>query len=281
MPQVTVILVAYNSVGIIARALASLRGQPDVASVIVVDNCSTDDTCDLIGRDFPEVKLIENPKNDGFGRANNRALKEVTTPYALLLNPDAILEDGALKTLLETAERYPDAAIIAPMLYDEQGEPDHSYKRHVFAREKKRSDYILPEGDLCAEFLSGAVWLLNMKLMKQVGFFDPAIFLYYEDDDLCLRVRKAGYELVLAHNAAAVHVKGASSGVVKPGVEFDRQKYMVWSRLYIEKKYRGEGAAKWLARQLQLEYAFKAAWYCLHFNKRKLNRYRGRLAGID
>ena len=280
-PSVTAILVAYNSAGIIGQALASLRGQPDIASVMVVDNCSADKTRDLVTRDFPNVKLLENDRNEGFGRANNRALATVTTPYALLINPDASLAQGALSALLAAAKRNPDAAIIAPMLYDEQGRPDHSYKRNVFEREKKRGDFIIPSGDLCADFLSGAVWLLNMEAMKRIGFFDPAIFLYYEDDDLCLRARQAGYSLVLAHDAAAVHAKGASSGAPKPEVEFNRQKHMIWSRLYIEKKYRGEKAAKRLAARLRVAYFLKAICYGLSLNRRKRNRYRGRLAGIS
>jgi GT2 family glycosyltransferase len=280
MSEITAILVAYNSAGIIGQALHSLCGQPEIASVVVVDNCSTDDTCELIRRDFPDVKVIENPKNDGFGRANNRALKSVQTPYALLVNPDAVLKEGALKALLAAANNYPDAGIIAPVLYDAQGELDQSYKRNVFAREKKRGEFIVPEGDLCAEFLSGAVWLFNMKLMKQVGFFDPAIFLYYEDDDLCLRVQQAGYGLVLATSAAAMHVKGASSGSPKPEAEFDKQKHIVWSRLYIEKKYHGERAARRLALRLRFDYGFKLSWYYVKFDMRKINRYRGRLAGV-
>ncbi len=99
-----------------------------------------------------------------------------------------------------------------------------------------------------------------MEAMKRVGFFDSNIFLYYEDDDLCLRARQAGYGLVLAHEAAAVHAKGASSGAVKPEVEFDKQKHMIWSRLYIEKKYRGgkSSAGGWRCACALAGCAFKA-----------------------
>jgi N-acetylglucosaminyl-diphospho-decaprenol L-rhamnosyltransferase len=286
MKPVTAILVAYNSAGVIAQALASLCKEPQIEKIIVVDNCSVDDTCELIRKEFPSVELIENPKNDGFGRANNIGLGKTRTEFALLVNPDAVLQEGALQRMLEAASRYNDAAILAPELADAQGEPHHSYKRNVFDREKQRDNAIAPSGDLCADFLSGAVWLLNMKHLKTIGFFDPAIFLYYEDDDLCLRVRKAGYSLVLVQGAHAMHLMGASVATPKSpekaaAAEAFKQKQMLWSRLYIEEKYHGTKAAKRLANKLHFNYSLRAAFYMAVGNSEKYNRYRGRLNGIS
>jgi GT2 family glycosyltransferase len=283
MPQtapVTAILVAYNSAKVIGWALRPLLEAPEIARIIVVDNCSHDETCDLVRRDFPTVELIENPRNDGFGRANNLALKIVQTPYALLINPDAALGQGALPELLRAAGEYPDAAIVAPALYDENGRLHHSFKRSVFAREKSAGIFTLPQGDCCADYVSGAAMLLNMELGKKMGFFDPAIFLFYEDDDLCLHARKAGHGLVYAPAARVAHLMGASSGQAKPAADFFKQQHMIWSRLYLEEKYRGGKASKKLATKLRLLYSLRAGFYTLQFNRKKLNRYRGRLAGI-
>ncbi len=279
-PHVTAILVAYNSEAVIGRSLEPLANSPLVTAITVVDNCSVDDTCDMVRRDFPSSTVIENPRNEGFGRANNTALGKVKTPYALLINPDAILETAALEKLLAAAMRYPDAAIIAPTLYDEDGKEHRSYKRDVFARENSRDIYTPPEDDLCAEFLSGAVWLVNMKHWRTVGFFDPHIFLYYEDDDMCIRLRKAGYGLVLVPEAKAIHLMGASSGKVNLEVDFFRQKHLIYSRLYLEEKHKGAAAAKKLGRKLNFEYACKISWYRLRFDRKKINRYRGRLRAI-
>lgn len=278
--SVTAILVAYNSEKVIASAIASLLADAEVGRIIVVDNCSKDNTRDMIKRDFPKVTLIENPRNDGFGPANNIALTKVNTDYALLVNPDAVMNAGAVETLLETAGRYKDAAILAPALYDEEGNLHHSFKRNVFDRESARHRIVVPEGDICADFLSGAVMLFNMEIMRQVGFFDPNIFLYYEDDDICLRVRKAGYGLVYVPSARAVHLMGASSGSGNPEAEAFKQKHMAYSRLYIEEKYRGRPAAETLAARLHKQYAIKAALYMLQLNRLRTSRYRGRLAGI-
>src|SRR5262245_27299163 len=119
--SVTAILVTYNSADVVANALAALLAEPLVEKLIVVDNCSRDGTRELIRREFPKVTLIENPNNDGFGCANNIALEKVSTSYALLVNPDAVLAPGAVEKLLDAAAEYSDAAILAPALYDESG----------------------------------------------------------------------------------------------------------------------------------------------------------------
>lgn len=280
MPNITAIIVAFNSGGIISQALESLKHAPEIAQVIVVDNASSDDTAAIVARDFPEALLIKNTKNDGYGRANNIALERVTTEYALLVNPDAVMKDGAIAALLNAAKTYPDAAILAPRLCDENGHWHHSYKRSVFEREASHDEYVAPESDLCADFLSGAVWLLCMKHMQEVGYFDPELFLYYEDDDLCLRVREQRLGLVLVHDAVAVHLMGASSGKPNAKSEYFKQKHTSWSRLYIEEKYRGPVAARKLALKHRLYYAGKALLYMVSGNSYKLSRYRGRLKGI-
>ena len=277
---ITAVLVAYNSETVIADSLAALLKTPAIAEIIVVDNCSHDATCELIRNQFPSVTLIENPRNAGFGRANNIALERVKTPFALLVNPDAVVEVGAVETFLEAAAIYPDAAILAPTLYDSDGNIHQSFKRNVFNREKNSGIYTPPEGACCAEFLSGAAWLLNMAHMKHIGFFDPNIFLFYEDDDLCIRARRAGYGLVFVPGAKVKHAMGTSSGSSKPGSEFFKQAHMFWSRLYVEFKYFGMKAAKKRARLLYIECALKAFLYTLVGNKAKTNRYRGRLQGI-
>jgi N-acetylglucosaminyl-diphospho-decaprenol L-rhamnosyltransferase len=283
MPQgnaVTAILVAYNSTSIIGSAIASLQADPCIGDIIVVDNGSKDKTAALIKREFPKIKLIENKENLGFGPANNIALMKVATPYALLVNPDAVMSDGAVDQLLAAAVRYPEAAILAPALFDEQDKLHVSYKRDVFARENSRDEAIAAEGECCADYVSGAVMLFNMPIMKKIGFFDPNIFLYYEDDDICLRVRQAGHSVVYVPQARAIHLMGASSGAIKTDSETFRQKHMTYSRLYMEEKYRGDESALTLAAKLHKKYSCKLALYRLQFNRMKIARYKGRLQGV-
>ncbi len=277
--NVTAIVVAYNSAGVIGKALAVLNRQIEVKQIIVVDNCSEDDTCKLITRDFPNVMVIKNQANEGFGRANNTAFTLVQTPFALLVNPDAVLEEGALACMLAVAAGYPDAAIIAPQLVNPDGNLYNNFKRNVFIREKHRPDFIMPEGDCCAEYLSGAVWLVNMGITKQVGFFDPNIFLFYEDDDLCLRMRQAGYSLIVAYNARAMHIQGGSSGASNLKKDFFIQKHLTWSRLYLEYKYHGSKAAKKLMVKTNIINWCKLLLNGIVFRRKKMTRLQGRLKG--
>lgn len=277
--SVTAIIVSYNSASVIRPCLANLQ-ENGIAEVIVVDNASEDETCEIIKRDFPGVQLIENSKNEGFGRANNQALAQVKMPYALLINPDATLEQGALDALLAAAQKYKKTAIFAPTLLDEEGKQHKSFKRNVFNREKCSDEYIEPEGDICAEFLSGAVWLVDMKLMRTVGFFDKQIFLYHEDDDLCMRARKAGFGLVLVADAKATHAMGGSSGTLNKKAEAFRQYHLAYSRLYIEQKYHGKEAAMKMARKQHFNYALKASLYLLIANTKKVAKCRARIRGV-
>jgi len=281
MPKsVTAILVAYNSERIIAPAIAALLAESAISKIIVVDNCSQDGIRATLKRDFPKVTLIENLHNTGFGPANNIALAKVETDYALLCNPDAVMNAGAVEKLLDTASLYPEAAILAPALYNERGQLHHSFKRNLFDRENTLTRKIEAEGEICADFVSGAVMLFNMPLMRKVGFFDPNIFLYYEDDDICLRVRAAGHSIIYVPSAHAMHLMGASAGAHNSESEFFKQKHMAWSRLYIEEKYRGREAAQELVVRLQKKFAIKLTLYRLQWNRLRIARYKGRLAGI-
>lgn len=278
MPEISVILVSYNSAAVIGAALRCVAGHPRVARVTVVDNASTDATVETV-KQFPGVEIVQSSRNVGFGRGNNLGLANVTTPFALLLNPDAVLQEGALEALLDAAAHFPDAYILAPQLEDERGEVTPTIKRAVFNREQASGAFVPPEGPCCAPFVSGAVWLVRCAALRPGGFFDPNIFLYYEDDDLCLRARELGGTCVLVPGARAMHGMGKSSALGADGTAF-RHLHMAWSRLYLEQKYRGAGAAVKLgARQLRRA-ACKQALYTLLCRRRKRQKYAAQCEGI-
>lgn len=241
--HVTVVMVTYNSCHVLAASLAPLRAFPHVT---VVDNASHDGTADEVRHLLPQAQVIRNDINVGFGRANNIALERATTAYALILNPDCVLEPGALARLVAAARQYPAAAILAPKVLDETGAVANSFR--PFFHAKKPRQLIEPQGDLCAEWLLGAAMLLDLAHLRKVGFFDPWFFLFYEEEDLCMRVRRAGLSSVLVNDARAMHAGRKSS---KPSQALNlRIIYcMTLSRLYIARKYLGPGAMlrKWLS----------------------------------
>lgn len=235
--QITVILVTYNSSGILEQALEPLRQH---AQVIVVDNGSEDGTAQRVRAQLPQALLIENPANIGYGRANNLALERVQTPFALLLNPDCRLQPGTLEALLAAALRYPEAALLSPKLYDAPGQLGLCYRPAFYKPQPAAVDD--PAGDVCADFLSGAALLLRMQTMRSVGFFDPWFFLYMEDDDLCERTRRAGHALVLVADAAVLH-RARQSSRPNPELAFRRDYCLTLSKFYIQRKYFGTARA--------------------------------------
>ena len=276
--SISVILVSYNSSAVILDALDSLPENLPHSNVIVVDNASSDNTKELIQKNFPSVKIIALEQNKGFGVANNIALAEVKTDFALLLNPDAILRDDCLQILHKTAEENPNAAIVAPLLYSDEKILE-SYKKSVFVREKNRSKFILPEGAICADFIPAAVWLVSMEKWRKIGGFDPNIFLFYEDDDFCLRARKMGYEIIFTPHATANHKEGKSTPSSAALQKF-KHKNMLASRLYLEKKYRSRISAIKLALKIFPIIFAKNIFYLLSANCSKSAKYNGQMLAI-
>ena len=232
--DVTVVVVTYNS----AHCLPGLSGVlAGIRHVIVVDNASDDDLQAQLSLTLPRATLLCNPRNLGFGAANNRALAQVKTPYALLLNPDCLPTPEFLNGLLQAATDFPDAAIIAPHLIRRNGTPEVSYRwpaTHWVSRGPKA------DGPCCVGFVCGAVMLLNMDVMKRVGFFDETFFLYYEDEDLCQRVFLAGQQIVVVPKVEITHLsRGSVKGPNPLKSEFIRGYHHAQSKLVFERKYFG------------------------------------------
>jgi N-acetylglucosaminyl-diphospho-decaprenol L-rhamnosyltransferase len=269
---ITVVLVTYNSRAILPLALASLADAPHVT---IVDNGSADGTPALARALMPRAEVIEAGANLGFGRANNLALEKVRTPYALLLNPDCELQPGAIAALLEATRRYPEAAIWGPKVYDAPGRLGLCYRPPFYARQPDA--LIDPDGDLCTEFLTGAAMLLNLRLMRAVGFFDPWFFLYLEDDDLCLRARRAGHPLVLVAAAQVLH-RVKQSSAPAPRLAFRRAYCMTLSKFYLHRKVFGPSRLAGMVVRIGIGALLALPVYALMFDRTRLLRSAGRLA---
>lgn len=276
--SVTVVIVTHQSEGVLAQAVGALANAEEVAEIIVVDNASTDGTCTLPILQHTKVRCLPQSQNLGFGRANNVGIMAAKTPYVLLLNPDAVLDEANLLRGLITLSADAQIAILAPALLDEHGKMQESFKRDVFARERRKDVYTPPEGALCADYLSGAIWLARTQALQNLGGFDEKIFLFYEDDDLCLRARAAGYSLVFEPASRATHGKGKSSGN-NPQIDALKQYHQTYSRVYMELKYHGEDAAQSLARSWRLRFFMKWLFATLTCS-RKRARYAARLRGV-
>ncbi len=278
--DVTVVIVTFNSAKVIGGCLSSL---PNECRVVCVDNASTDDTLAVINATKPDAVVLVNHENFGFGCACNIGASMGSSSFVLLLNPDARLQKNALEEMLNAAARYPDAAIIAPLLFFENNQPQLSYRNSIFAARplflrKRWGKYVVPEGEICADFVSGACMLVRMSCFGHEPLFDENIFMFYEDDDLCLRTRNKGFSIILTPQASVLHQRGASSGFSAKS-EALKNYHFTKSRIYLENKYNGAGEALWLAVKLTLKHFFKCMIACLSLNAPKARKEFYRSAG--
>jgi len=272
--RITVIIVTYNSGHILPRSLPPLTAHPHV---VVIDNQSSDGSAELASKLLPQALVVRAGANLGFGRANNLGLEHVTTEYALLLNPDSIIDPGTLPELMQAAQRYPEAALMAPKLYDAPGVLGECYRRAF--HDGKNGPLLDPAGDLCTDFLTGAAMLLNMRLMRPIGFFDPWFFLYLEDDDLCLRVRRAGHPLILV-NAAHVEHRARPSTPSSARVQFRRTYALTLSKFYIRRKHLGNFACAASMLRIGTGSLLTLLLHCLIWNRSRVTHNAARFWAV-
>jgi GT2 family glycosyltransferase len=271
LSQITVIVVTFNSKHCIQELSPVLKNIPHL---IIVDNASADQTLALVESDIPQAIRIANPKNMGFGAANNQALKIVKTPYAFLLNPDCNISIEILESLYHWAEIYSDAAIIAPQLLKSNGEKDVSYR---WPRSYWNSKGLAAEGPCCVGFTSGAALFLNLKNSKNL-YFDESYFLYFEDDDICQRVFEEKSQIIVIPEIQLIHQLGGSVRYNKPLIaHYFGGFYMAQSNIIYVAKYQGLISARILRLKFFISSLFKISISLFTLRIKKMMRYFGRL----
>ncbi len=195
--------------------------------VFVVDNASKDDSVSVIKNTFPQITLIENKVNVGFGRANNQVLDLVKGDYILLLNTDAFVQPDTLAKTLEYIESQPDCGLLGVRLIgrDNEQQPSCRYfptPLNLFAQRVGLSRF-LPKLQLVddidwdpsistnCDWVPGCYYLVRKQVVEQVGLFDPRYFLYSEEVDHCFAVKKAGWQVMYYADSSVVHIGGESA----------------------------------------------------------------------
>jgi len=244
-----VVVVSYNRCDLLARCLESVLTDLDGISLelIVVDNASSDESAAMVAERFPEVRLIANRDNVGFGRANNQAFRQALGRYVLMLNPDTIVQPGTVRALIAFADDHPEAGIVGGRLEYGDRTLQHSafrfpdWKQALFgffdlvpidAEINGRYPIAQFEQPFVAEHLLGACMLIRREALEQVGPLDPAYFMYFEETDLCVRMRQSGWRNLYTPSARVVHVGGGSTSTVseRMSVEFHRSQAIFYRR---------------------------------------------------
>jgi N-acetylglucosaminyl-diphospho-decaprenol L-rhamnosyltransferase len=231
-PLVSVVIVSYNTRDWLLRCLASLpAASRHELDVIVVDNASGDGSADAVARDFPTARLIRSDTNLGFARAVNRGAAKARGAYLLLVNPDGLLQPGAIDNLVAFAEANPRYIICGGRTVTPDGDLDPrscwaapslwsllsnalmlSTLRPGSARFEPeamgdfRRDHARP-----VDIVTGCLLLIALPDWRRLGGFDERYFVYGEDADLCLRAAETGRQCAITPDAVMVHAVGASS----------------------------------------------------------------------
>jgi len=255
-PRVAAVIVSFNTREHLLRCVASIESHASVpVEVVVVDNASADGSVDALRAAHPGARVIENRANLGFAAACNRGLRESRAPYALLLNSDALVEAGTIATLAAVLDERADVGIVGPRTVGPDGGPQVSFgpdltplaewrqRRLVVALRERDPAAMREVEDLCARehepvWVSGSCLLARRAALEAVGGLDEGFFLYEEDVDLCLRVRRAGWRVLYTPRATVRHHLGKSMETLpeRARLEYDK------SHLRFYAKHRGPGA---------------------------------------
>lgn len=193
--RVLVIIVTYNFERWIDRCLGSLRESAHPADTVVIDNCSSDHTTQIVEQHYPEVRLIKNEENLGFGRANNIgmeiALREGYNAV-FLLNQDAWIDPQTIGTLTQLCQEYPAYGILSPVHLTGNGDkPEQGFGAYTGIRQLSDLDREAPV--VQASFINAAFWMIPVAVLHTVGGFSPLFYHYGEDKDYVNRLRHHGY----------------------------------------------------------------------------------------
>jgi N-acetylglucosaminyl-diphospho-decaprenol L-rhamnosyltransferase len=218
-----IIIVNWNTADLLQDCLESLRaGEVRLDEVWVVDNASTDDSVARVAQRFPAVHLIRNSANVGFAGANNQGIAASTGEYVLLLNSDTLVPPGTVASLVRFMSEHSRVGACGPRLL----RPDGTPQPYAYGGDPTLA-YLLRRGlgrlllgrslhdwttdrMLEVDWVSGACLLLRRAALEQVGLLDGQFFMYFEDNDLCLRLRRAGWLIYYAPGSAITHLGGQS-----------------------------------------------------------------------
>lgn len=234
MIDLTVVVVNYNVRDLLRDCLRSLQASRCRFrfEVIVVDNCSTDGSAGMVRTEFPNVRLIESPRNDGFAAANNRGIRAApSSRYVMLLNPDTVVPPDGLERLMEFMDAHPEAGVVGPKLVKGDGSLDLACRRsfpnpriafyHAFKLDKlfprspefARYNLTFLDEDALSEVdcVVGAAMLVRSEAIEQAGLLDESFFMYGEDLDWAFRIHQQGWRVFYNPSVVIVHYKGQSS----------------------------------------------------------------------
>ena len=283
-PDVSVVIVSFNTRDLLRECLNTLAAEAGGVhyETIVVDNASRDGSADMVAAEFPAVRLIRSAVNLGFAAANNRGFAIATGRYVVLLNSDAFPRPGALPNAVAYMDADPRIGLGGARLVgrDDTWQPSARlfpsplndllslsglsvrFPRSRFFGRVDRT-WADPGEPAAVDWVPGAFSIIRRELLEQLGYFDEAFFLYYEEVDLCRRIKAAGYTVHYWPDVVVVHLGGESSKTLEHLTLSSSGAQLTLWRLRSEylyyRKQHGLFTA-WLAKQVEQYWHALRAW---------------------
>ena len=220
--KITIVINTFKSEDKIHQCLDAISSE---FKVIIIENSNDKNLKEILEKKYKNVECFLTGENLGYAKGNNLGLSKVKSQYALILNPDAIVEKNTLNNFLVSAERLGDFSIIGPAKQDEF----------------KNSDYLKNKNQIFeVNSVKGFAMFLNLNQFKDIGFFDDNFFIYLEEIDLCLRLKKNNKKIYLDKNILINHIGGSSHNEsINFEMELSRNWHWMWSTFYFNKKHNG------------------------------------------
>jgi GT2 family glycosyltransferase len=245
--DISIIIVNWNTRDLLQSCLESVfKTIHDISyEIIVVDNASRDGSVVMLQEKYPEIRLIQNEENRGFGAANNQAMCIMTGRYALLLNSDAVLAENAVRELFTFMETQSDAAMTCGQLLNADGSKQNSvasfpdllalltntsFLEYLFPKRypSKRYSHDKP---IAVDSCVGACLLVRKKAIEDVGMLDERYFFFFEETDWAYQMKKAGWKVFHVPTALIYHFQGQSiGGDIQSRIEFYRSRYQFFCK---------------------------------------------------
>lgn len=284
MIKLSIIIVNFNVKAFLQNCLLSVRKALEKipSEIIVVDNASDDGSVEIIKKNFPDVKIIELSENLGFSKANNIGLKIAKGEYICLLNPDTIVEEDTLNTMIRFMESHPEAGMAGCKILNPDGTFQLACRRSfptpwvaftkifglsaLFPKSKLFARYNLTYLDENQTYevdaISGSFMFLRKDVYEKVGGLDESFFMYGEDLDWCFRIKKAGFKIYYVHSTKIIHFKGESTK--RSNIDEVKHFYNAM-RLFVRKHFSGS-----FLMELILQFAINARSALAFLEKRFL-----------
>ena len=265
--NLTFIVVTYNSKKVIYDCLNSI---PKDFHKLIIENSSDDELKKELEQNYDNTKVILS-RNVGMGAGNNLGIIKSNTQYVYVLNPDVLLKGDTLSKINNSIKKLDDFAILSPVS-DNLNYPNFKTKKKIDLDENKFIENV--------EEVDGYSMIINKNYFSDNNFFDEKFFMYLENVDLCLRVRKENGKIFIVKNSKIHHLgaQAVDSQYAKE-IELSRNWHWMWSKFYYNKKHRGIIISFLLGLSSLMGNFIKYLIYALTLNEKK-NIYRMRMSGL-